>query len=55
MATTVKMYSGNNFVNVWHKRLADQNVAHFYTACIELLYYLRYNTEQLSITMFSEP
>ena len=34
MATTVKMYSGNKVVNVWYKRLADQNVAHFYTACI---------------------
>ena len=45
MATTVKMYSGYNVVNVWYKRLADQNVAHFYTACIEFLYYLRYNTE----------
>ena len=27
MATTVKMYSGYNVVNVWYKRLADQNVA----------------------------
>ena len=45
MATTVKMYSGNNVVNVWYKRLADQNVAQIYTACIEFLYYLRYNTE----------
>ena len=52
MATTVKMYSGNNVVNVWF--LADQNVAHFYTPCIEFLYYL-YNTEKLSKTMFSEP
>ena len=45
MATIVKMYSGYNVVNVWYKRLADKNNARFYTACIEFLYYLRYNTE----------